>query len=328
MGAGFEHGAVYVPRHSLEGQSVPSPDEDTFTMAVGAVEALGTGPHPPLPSRILLVGEFPPVVDWALPAYLGRPVALERHPGDAAGLASAVRDAVDGSGEPTTLVIALDRTGPQGAQAVALRFGPHPVSHVPDWTASLGFEGAAAVARAGLAKIGIGTDVATSGSPPPAAWGADRVAAFTSVGLSQVSEGAYVPRPRYLENLPSRWRLEADRCAQCEKVTFPRRGVCRYCGRPDRLSPATLPRDGARVVAATVIGKGGQPTEFDPQVEALGGYGVVLAEFEPGVRLTLQVTDASPADVRIGDRVGTRLRRLYPMEGEWRYGRKAVPLPG
>jgi uncharacterized OB-fold protein len=82
------------------------------------------------------------------------------------------------------------------------------------------------------------------------------------------------------------------------------------------------------VVAATVIGKGGQPTEFDPQVEALGGYGVVLAEFEPGVRLTLQVTDASPADVRIGDRVGTRLRRLYPMEGEWRYGRKAVPLPG
>ncbi len=90
--------------------------------------------------------------------------------------------------------------------------------------------------------------------------------------------------------------------------------------------PRDPPRDGAVVVAATVIGKGGQPTEFDPQVDALGSYGVVLAEFAPGVRLTLQVTDSAPDGVRIGDRVGTRLRRLYPMEGEWRYGRKAVPI--
>jgi hypothetical protein len=55
---------------------------------------------------------------------------------------------------------------------------------------------------------------------------------------------------------------------------------------------------------------------------------VVLAEFAPGVRLTLQVTDAGPDELRIGSRIGTRLRRLYPMEGEWRYGRKAVPLVG
>ena len=85
--------------------------------------------------------------------------------------------------------------------------------------------------------------------------------------------------------------------------------------------------DDALVVAATVIGPGGQPTEFDPQVTAQGGYGVVLAELAPGQRVTLQVTDAEPGRVRIGDRVDTRLRRLYATEGEWRYGRKAVPRP-
>jgi hypothetical protein len=84
--------------------------------------------------------------------------------------------------------------------------------------------------------------------------------------------------------------------------------------------------DGGTVVATTWIGPGGQPTEFDPQVEATGPYGVVLAEFSPGVRATLQLTDADRGEVGLWDRIGTRLRRSYSMDGEWRYGRKAVPL--
>ncbi len=327
MSRGFELGAVYVPRHSREGRSVPSPDEDPFTFAVAAIEALGGETSPSAPSRILLVGDFPGMLDWALPAYLGRTLDVVRHSGDAAGLSSAVRDASTGSeGEPT-LVIAFDRTGVHGARSVALRFGSHPAPRVPDWSRVVGVEDAAALASAGLETVGIGIGAGTGGAPVPPSWDPDRIAAFCSIAPSQVSEGAHVPRPRYLENLPSRWRLEADRCGHCERITFPRRGVCRFCGRSDRLSAWTLPRDGARVVAATAIGKGGQPTEFDPQVEALGGYGVVLAEFEPGVRLTLQVADAAPGAIRIGDRIGTRLRRLYPIEGEWRYGRKAVPVP-
>jgi uncharacterized OB-fold protein len=59
-----------------------------------------------------------------------------------------------------------------------------------------------------------------------------------------------------------------------------------------------------------------------------GPYGVVLAELVPGVRATLQVADARPADVRVGSRVDTVLRRLYAIEGAWRYGRKAVPASG
>jgi uncharacterized OB-fold protein len=141
-----------------------------------------------------------------------------------------------------------------------------------------------------------------------------------------VSQGAYVPRPRYLENLPSRWRFAGERCGSCGAVTFPARGRCRQCAASDHLEAILLPRDGGEVIASTIIRPGGQPTEFDEQVESSGPYGVVLVELAPGVRVTLQVADAPVGDVGIGALVGTRLRRLYPMEGEWRYGRKAVPL--
>jgi uncharacterized OB-fold protein len=305
---------------------VLAPDEDAFTLAVAALEAFPEGARSPFPTHVHLVGEFPALLDWALPAYLGYPVDLTRHVGGAAGLLRTLAEAATGEGDQPYLVLAADVGGPQGVHAAALVFGPEPGAHPPAWDSVVGVEGGAALAREALHRTGIGDAPSTSDAEPP--WSLDRGAAFARAPPSQVSEGAYVPRPRYLENLPSRWRLAADRCARCERITFPRRGLCRFCGLSDRLTPETLPRDGARVVAATVLAKGGQPTEFDPQVDALGPYAVVLAEFAPGVRLTLQVSDARPGDLHIGDRVGTRLRRLYPMEGEWRYGRKAVPMPG
>jgi len=141
-----------------------------------------------------------------------------------------------------------------------------------------------------------------------------------------VSEGAYVPRARYLENLPSRWRLVAERCGACGAVTFPMRGRCRACGRTDGLAEETLPPAG-KVLAATVVAPGAQPTEFDPLVASVGAYGVVLAEMAPGVRVTLQVADHGPSPLAPGQPITTALRRLYPMEGEWRYGRKALVGP-
>jgi hydroxymethylglutaryl-CoA synthase len=144
-----------------------------------------------------------------------------------------------------------------------------------------------------------------------------------SDALRAVSEGAYVPRPRYVENLPSRWRLAAERCSACGALTFPMRGRCRGCGSTEGLVEEPLPRHGT-VLAATVVAPGAHPTEFDPIVEVNGAYGVVLAELATNVRVTLQVADHGAEPLAPGHRVGTQLRRLYPMEGEWRYGRKAV----
>ncbi len=140
-----------------------------------------------------------------------------------------------------------------------------------------------------------------------------------------VSQGAFVPIPRDEEARPARWRFMADRCGACGRLTFPSRGRCRHCRRGDRLVSEPLPLDGAKVVAATWIGPGGQPTEFDAQVAVSGAYGVVLAELAPDVTVTLSVADADPSEVVIGARVDSRLRRLYEIDDGWRYGRKAVP---
>jgi uncharacterized OB-fold protein len=323
---GFERGGTYLPRYSVDDRPVLSPDEDAFTLAVAAIESLGKRTGGPPPGRIHLIGDIPGSLDWAFQAFLGQPTELVHHAAGAQEFLTAVREVAVGEGGRPYLIVAVDLGGPQGAQSAALQFGPASVGPAPDWSSVVGIEGAAALARVALASgsPGEGPRAPTAAPSPP--WPVDAAAAFTRSAPTQVSEGAYVPRARYLENLPSRWRLEADRCGYCLRLTFPRRGTCRDCGRSDRLTSERLPRDGARVVATTALAKGGQPTEFDAQVEALGGYGVVLAEFEPGVRLTLQLTDARPGELHIGDRVATRLRRLYPMEGEWRYGRKAVPL--
>ena len=134
-----------------------------------------------------------------------------------------------------------------------------------------------------------------------------------------------MPRPRYLENLPSRWRYLADQCGHCKALSFPRRGRCRQCGARDGLTELELPREGV-VEAATVVAPGAHPTEFDPLVSRTGGYGVVLLRLEEGVRATAMVAPGAAGTIAVGDRMSTELRRLYPIEGEWRYGRKAVPI--
>jgi hydroxymethylglutaryl-CoA synthase len=127
-----------------------------------------------------------------------------------------------------------------------------------------------------------------------------------------------------LENLPSRWRLAADVCGRCSRVTFPQRGRCRNCGHTDQLRGVELPREGT-VEATTTVGVGAQPTEFDRQVAAAGPYEVVIVGLAQGARATFQVSDALAGSIRIGARIRLKLRRLYPMEGQWRYGLKAVP---
>jgi uncharacterized OB-fold protein len=302
-------------------------------MAATAIERAVVGfPVDPFPLGIDLLGEFPPSMEWALPAVVGAPVHLLRSAASARGLVDALHRATEG-GDGAVLVVAMDgrpRFGNSGAVAFLFRESDGgPLSGAFEEVLDEGSAVEAAFSlyhahgagTSGTRWVGDWDAVARSGEVP--------APSSTTVGPERategVSQGAYVPRARYLENLPSRWRFAAERCTGCGTVSFPTRGKCRNCGRRDALVPVDLPRDGALVVATTVIGAGGQPAEFDAQVEAQGPYEVVLAELAPGARVTLQLTDAVPGQVRIGDRVDTRLRRLYAMEGEWRYGRKAVP---
>jgi uncharacterized OB-fold protein len=334
--------ASYVPTTVSEDVPVGAPDEDAFTFGATAVERARAGRREePGPVSVHLFGEFPSVADWGFSAVLGRGADVVRHPRDAGELVAALRSLEEGTGAPAFLVAAelpervtgrTSKTAGHGAAAVAYL--------LEDSEESIPFpfpkSGAARTAVSATLRLGdISKDLPRSvtfvgdwDGKPSIGWAVDKtlVRKAGDEGLAAVSEGAYVPRPRYLENLPSRWRFLAEMCGACQGTTFPARGVCRRCGRTDRLTPLTLPYDGGRVVAVTTVGKGGQPTEFDAQVEALGPYDVALVELARGMRVTLQATDAPPGSLKVGDRVDTRLRRLYPMEGEWRYGRKAVPV--
>ncbi|HTP55410.1 MAG TPA: zinc ribbon domain-containing protein [Thermoplasmata archaeon] len=324
--------AAYLPTASVHGRRALGPDEDGFTLAATAVERSvppGTGPDGLRKVRVF--GETGAAGPWGFGALLGAEVIVEPNAADGPAFRAALRAAVD-EAEPS-LVVAVD-SGSIGAGpgAVAFRVGRSTETGGP------------AIDRGPAEGASTPLDVAfelfrSAGSPDRSVWVGDwepnllrlrptspRAEPTPVGGAAPVSEGAYVPRPRYLEGIDSRWRFLGERCATCGRVGFPARHRCRGCGRADRLEPYPLPKDGGKVEAVTWIGPGGQPTEFDGQVEASGPYGVVLVELIPGVRATLQLTDCEPGGARLGSTVVTRLRRLYPMEGEWRYGRKAIPI--
>ena len=338
---GLVNAAAYLSPGTSEGRRVAGPDEDGLTLAATAVERVSVNAGRTTdPISLELLGDYPTALEWAVPFFMGRPAQIARSPATGADLvASLARAAAGAGGAAVVLVVEMpERSNPPsrpsttpGAGAAAFWFEEGRREPLTEILASL---------APGPSALGTSFEAFRRAAGSPASawvgdWNADsrsgravdpqRIAPFIGLSTKAVSEGAYVPRPRYIENLPSRWRFVAERCGACGAVTFPAHGVCRSCGRFEDLQSFSLPRDGAEVVASTVIGSGGQPTEFDPQVAAFGSYQVVLVELAPNVRVTLQVSDADPGTVRIGDRVDTRLRRLYAMDGEWRHGRKAVP---
>lgn len=335
--------ARYLPLGVRDGRRVVGPDEDLFTVAATALERVVEGlDRAGGPIRVEWIGGPSPELDWAVPIVLGAPAQVEGSADRPSALAEAIARAraIDsglsivlgsqmggGSSVPEN---AADRTpgGHDGGFALAFATGgPSDRSEIP-------LERLHGL-RAGAAIETLYRDRSVGGSSTE--WVGDwdegstpsrapvPVSYASTARPNAVSEGAYLPRPRYVENLPSRWRFAAEQCGACQSLTFPGRGRCRGCGRTSGLSIRELPRNGGSIVATTTIGRGAQPTEFDPIVEALGPYQVVLAELAPGARIPLQVTDSPPGELRIGDRVDTALRRLYAMEGEWRYGRKAIP---
>lgn len=336
--------AAYVPAWTLGSLRVGAFDEDAFTLGATAVERAWRDRDSPAESvEIHLFGDFPKMAEWGFPSLLGRDAGVVRHPGDAGEIARTLQEVEEAAGGPALLVAA------ELPERVPVRRG-HSASLIGAAAVALLLERTRAARPYPLEKAGTNrsaVDVAfhrakrSESRLKPAAYVGDWTAAPADGrpvnpelaahpadwDTSAVSEGAYVPRARYLENLPSRWRFVAEECDNCHEVTFPARGACQRCRRRDGLVPVVLPRDGGRVLAVTTIGKGGQPTEFDTQVESSGPYQVALVELVNGIRTTLQVTDAAPGEVGVGDLVNTFLRRLYPMEGEWRYGRKAVPAP-
>ena len=330
---------AYLPAYTDGVRRLGAADEDALTYASAALErAARTGPELKPPVTVHPLGTVATLDAGTFAALLGTEVSLETvGPGTSA--VELFRAAQRGSG-PHWLVVSagggrasersvLSAPG-EGAVALLIDEAPDARGSDPEALAPASHASADALAswfefaeRAGNASwSGDWTADPTRGAVSSHSSAPDVAAG------SLVSQGAFVPGPRYDESRRSRWRFEADRCGRCGQRTFPARGRCRSCGATEALQHERLPLGGWTVVASTVIGRGGQPTEFDAQVEATGPYGVVLAELATDARVTLQVAPELTSPPAVGSRVDTGLRRLYSIEGAWRYGRKAVPLEG
>ncbi|KPK63729.1 transcriptional regulator [candidate division WOR_3 bacterium SM23_42] len=127
-----------------------------------------------------------------------------------------------------------------------------------------------------------------------------------------------MPSPRYHREIPQRYRLEAAKCKECGRMSFPPRRVCSNCGA--REFEMTKLSDHGKILTYTTIRVA--PKDFENQVP----YNVAIVESENGVRVTTQVVDCKPEDLEIGKRVKFVFRKLYS-EGHTGiicYGYKAV----
>lgn len=128
-----------------------------------------------------------------------------------------------------------------------------------------------------------------------------------------------MPSPRYVREIPSRYRLEAGRCAGCGRVLYPARKVCPSC-RGQEIQTIRLSRKGT-VVTSTVIHV--PPDEFLNEAP----YAMAVVETPEGARLMTQIVDCDPSSVTPGMSVDLefRLVREEKKSGILCYGHKGVP---
>lgn len=111
--------------------------------------------------------------------------------------------------------------------------------------------------------------------------------------------------PRFWREIGSRYNLIGTKCGNCGKVDFPPRAICPECGRKSvgRMERIRLGGKGA-VVTYTVIHDA--PAQFEIQKP----YVMAIVEMDEGVRLTSQIIDVRPEEVKIGMRVQATFRKL------------------
>ncbi len=124
--------------------------------------------------------------------------------------------------------------------------------------------------------------------------------------------------PRFWREIPNRYNLVGARCGNCNKVLFPPRYICPYCRRMGKLEPYRLKRRG-KVLSYTVVHIAANG--FEDQAP----YLLAIIELEDGPRLTAQITDCNPDDIKIGDEVEMIFRRMgeESQDGVIYYGFKA-----
>lgn len=122
--------------------------------------------------------------------------------------------------------------------------------------------------------------------------------------------------PRYHRETPQRYRLEAAK-TESGKIFFPPRS---YYPGGESAEPIRMV-DKGKVLTFTVIHT--PPAEYSD----LAPFALGIIELDDGGRITSQIVDVDPDDVKIGMRVKVEFRKIRTegSEGLLCYGYKVVP---
>jgi len=127
---------------------------------------------------------------------------------------------------------------------------------------------------------------------------------------------------KHWREIPERYRLEAAKCKKCNHICFPNRLICPECGAKE-FETIRLSGDG-KLVTFTIIRTA--PIGFGDLVP----YAVGVIELNEGVKLLAQIVDCNPDDLKIGDKLVAKFRRINEESktGMIMYGYKFVPDQG
>ena len=127
---------------------------------------------------------------------------------------------------------------------------------------------------------------------------------------------------KHWRETPERYRLEAGKCKKCGHINFPARLICPECGTKE-FETIRLGGRG-KLETFTVIHTA--PDGFAD----LAPYAVGIVQLEEGVKILAQITDCNPAEIKIGDKLITKFRRINEegKTGMIMYGYKFVPDVG
>jgi len=110
---------------------------------------------------------------------------------------------------------------------------------------------------------------------------------------------------------PSKYRFFGNRCTVCGGVFFPARQICPRCRRASigKMEPLQLSGEG-EVLSYTTI--------YDPAVgyELLTPYVLAIVKLDEGPKVTSQIVNCDPKEVKIGSRVRHVLRKLREESGK------------
>jgi uncharacterized OB-fold protein len=125
---------------------------------------------------------------------------------------------------------------------------------------------------------------------------------------------------RYHRETPQRYRLEAAKCSGCGQISFPPRIVCPSC-RGLAFENVRLSEDGT-LITHTVVRIGSD--KFSKETP----FAVGIIELNDGVRITAQLADVDPDDLRSGQKVRMVFRKVQEdgKAGILCYGYKAVVI--